>query len=312
MTESSINDLRISITSKCNLNCIYCHREGHKECFTSVREMTVEEISKIVDLSGIYGVNSVKITGGEPLVRPDILEITKVIGSKPFIEDLSVVTNGILLKNYVKGLKETGVHRINISLDTLDPEMYKSLSRGNIKLVLEGLKAATSLSFSLLKINMLMLKGINEEKLDEMLVYAKDLSATTPTPIHLQLIELVQTPSISNEFFNKHFIDIRREIKPKLLKSAESTYFRIKNKRECFVMPGNFVVELVTPTHNSAFCENCQRLRVTADGYLKPCLMREDNLIDIVGPMRNGTSQDELKKIFSEAISRKTPYWKFH
>jgi cyclic pyranopterin phosphate synthase len=269
--------------------------------------MSIDEISFLVDIAGKYGARKVKITGGEPLVRADILDILRSIGSKKHIEDLSVVTNGILLEKYAYGLKESGVNRINISLDTLNPETYWSLSNGLVVSVLNGISLAASLDFSLLKINMLLLQSINEDNLEEMMNFVISLSDSSP--IHLQLIELVKTSTITDDFFNQYFIDLRKQVRPWLSARASSSYFRRKNMRECFVMPEGFVVELVTPTHNSAFCEHCSRLRVTADGYLKPCLMREDNLIDIIGPMRNAASRVDLEKLFAEAISLKTPYW---
>ena len=312
MLKHSIKDIRVSVTSNCNLKCIYCHREGQKECTSSRTPMSINEISFLVDIARKYGVRTVKITGGEPLVRTDILNILKSIGSKKHIEDLSVVTNGILLEKYAHGLKDSGVDRINISLDTLNPETYWSLSNGLVISVLNGVSLAASLNFALIKINMLLLKSINENNLEEMMDFVISLSDSSPTPIHLQLIELVKTSTITEEFFNQYFIDLRKQVRPWLSTRASSSYFRRKNMRECFVMPEGFVVELVTPTHNSAFCEHCSRLRVTADGYLKPCLMREDNLIDILGPMRNAASRVELEKLFAKAISLKTPYWLDH
>jgi cyclic pyranopterin phosphate synthase len=307
-----INDLRISVTSRCNLECIYCHREGKDLQQNTKQTMSVDEISLLVDLAGKFGIRAVKITGGEPLVRNDILEITSTVASKPFIEDLSIVTNGLLLQRHAKGLKDSGVHRINISLDTLDPEVYTFLSRGSLKPVLEGIAHAASHDFNLIKMNMLILKGINEGSVQDIMEYIRSLAGTSPTPIHLQLIELVCTDSVDREFFDKHFVDLRETYRDMLLKNSVSRYFRKKNLRECFVQPEGFVVEMVTPTHNTAFCEHCSRLRVTADGFLKPCLMREDNLVDIITPMRNGTTSEELERIFKKAISLKVPFWPKH
>ncbi|MFW9995265.1 MAG: GTP 3',8-cyclase MoaA [Candidatus Odinarchaeota archaeon] len=307
-----VNDLRISVTSKCNLECIYCHREGKNSQQTAKQAMTVEEIGLLVDIAGNFGVRAVKITGGEPLVREDILEITRIVAAKPHIEDLSIVTNGILLQRYARGLKDSGVDRINVSLDTLDPEVYTFLSKGILKPVLDGIAFAASLGFNLIKLNLLVLKGINEDSVQRITEYIRSLVSTSPTPIHLQLIELVRTNSVDGKFFDKHFVDLRQNYREWLLKRSVSSYFRKKNRRECFVMPEGFVVELVTPTHNTDFCEHCSRIRITADGFLKPCLMREDNLVDIIGPVRNGASRRELEAIFQKAISLKAPYWLEH
>jgi cyclic pyranopterin phosphate synthase len=309
----SIRDLRISITKKCNLSCIYCHREGQGKSHSSQQPLSVEEISLISDLAVKHGVSAIKITGGEPLVREDIIDMIHSIRKNKRVEDLSLVTNGLLLEKYASKLKEGGLDRINVSLDTLDPVTYTRLSNGDVKKVLEGISFAASLQFTLIKINMLILKNINDDdSIFDIIDFIETLMKTSPTPIHLQLIELVQTVALDENFFKKHFVDLRERYRDWLLKHSTSRYYRKKNMRECFIMKGGFVIELVTPTHNSTFCEHCSRLRVTADGFLKPCLMREDNLVDIIGPIRNGTSKDELLDIFSKAITYKSPYWLEH
>ena len=165
MIYPSIKDIRISLTSKCNLKCIYCHREGRDVNPDFRPLMTRDEVSKLIDIGGNFGVRAVKATGGEILTRPDIIEVLRTISSKSFIEDLSIVTNGTLLSTYADDLYESGVNRINVSLDTLDPERYRFLSRGNVSHVLDGIVAVTELKFSLLKINMLILKNLNEFKI---------------------------------------------------------------------------------------------------------------------------------------------------
>jgi cyclic pyranopterin phosphate synthase len=178
--------------------------------------------------------------------------------------------------------------------------------------VLQGITAVTELKFSLLKINMLILKNFNEKEFVNMIKFLESLLHSSKTPIHLQLIELVQTTVIRDDFFNKYFVNLQEKFRPWLINNSSSRYFRRKNMRECFTLTSGLVIELVTPTHNSAFCEHCNRIRITADGYLKPCLMREDNLIDILGPMRLGANSGELIELFREAILNKSPYWLNH
>jgi cyclic pyranopterin phosphate synthase len=274
--------------------------------------MTTEEISRLIDIGGKFGVRAIKATGGELLTRSDIIEILQNIASKPFIEDLSIVTNGILLRKYALDLFKSGVDRINVSLDTLDPDRYRFLSKGSMSPVLQGITAVTELKFSLLKINMLILKNFNEKEFVNMIKFLESLLHSSKTPIHLQLIELVQTTVIRDDFFNKYFVNLQEKFRPWLINNSSSRYFRRKNMRECFTLTSGLVIELVTPTHNSAFCEHCNRIRITADGYLKPCLMREDNLIDILGPMRLGANSGELIELFREAILNKSPYWLNH
>ncbi|MHA2112236.1 MAG: radical SAM protein, partial [Candidatus Hodarchaeales archaeon] len=163
------------MTSKCNLKCIYCHREGQNDSSDLRSPMTSEEISKLVDIGGNFGVRAIKATGGELLTRSDIIEILQSIASKPFIEDLSIVTNGILLSKCALDLYESGVNRINVSLDTLDPDRYRFLSKGSMSPVLRGITAVTKLKFSLLKINMLILKNLNEEEFVHMIKFIESL-----------------------------------------------------------------------------------------------------------------------------------------
>jgi cyclic pyranopterin phosphate synthase len=274
--------------------------------------MTSEEISRLVDIGGNFGVRAIKATGGELLTRTDSIEILRRIASKPFIEDLSIVTNGLLLSKYALDLFKSGVNRINVSLDTLDPDRYRFLTKGSMSNVLQGITDVTNLKFSLLKINMLILKNFNEEEFVSMIRFLESLLYSSKTPIHLQLIELVQTSVISNDFFKKYYMNLREKFRPWLLNNSSSRYFRRKNMRECFILTSGLVIELVTPSHNSAFCEYCNRIRITDDGYLKPCLMREDNIIDIIGPMRLGASSHELTEIFRKAILLKRPYWLNH
>ncbi|MHA1506805.1 MAG: GTP 3',8-cyclase MoaA [Candidatus Asgardarchaeia archaeon] len=295
-----VYNLRISVTNSCNLNCIYCHREGH---IPDENEMTVDEIERIVKIAADLGFYEVKITGGEPLVRRDIVEIVSRIASDDRIKDLSMTTNGTLLYKYAEDLKEAGLNRINVTLDTLRQHVYNFITRTNsysIEEIKKGIKKAVEVGLNPVKINVVYLKGLTED-IWEIFEFSKSVGAI------LQVIELIPS-NVNNEFY-KNFHSSLNELEMKLESMAELTYFRTKNKRRVFKIDGG-LIETVRPMHNSDFCMNCHRLRVTSDGKLKPCLMRDDNLVDIITPIRNGVDDGTLRKIFYKAISLREPFFK--
>ncbi|MHA1596603.1 MAG: GTP 3',8-cyclase MoaA, partial [Candidatus Asgardarchaeia archaeon] len=243
------------------------------------------------------------ITGGEPLVRKDIIEVVRRIASDGRIKDLSMTTNGTLLYKYAEDLKEAGLDRINVTLDTLRQDVYNFITRTtsySIEGIKEGIKKAVEVGLNPVKINVVYLKGLTGN-IWEIFEFSKSVGAI------LQVIELIPS-NVNNEFY-RSFHSGLSELEMKLERMAESTYFRTKNKRRVFKINGG-LIETVRPMHNSDFCMNCHRLRVTSDGKLKPCLMRDDNLVDIITPMRNGADDRMLKKIFYKAISLREPFFK--
>ncbi|NVM03159.1 MAG: GTP 3',8-cyclase MoaA [Candidatus Helarchaeota archaeon] len=300
-----VDDIRISVTKKCNLKCIYCHHEGQwQNNFDENDEMTPDEIYKIVKIGTKFGIKKVKLTGGEPLIREDIYEIIDKISRLNDIEDISLVTNGILLKDSVKKLSESGLKRVNVSLDCLDPSLYKNITKSNNNLIpndiIEGIKYAIAQGLAPLKLNMVMLKGVNETEIEKMIELSSDLGAT------LQLIELV--PFRKREGFVKFHVDLSN-IEDKIKKRAVKTKVRNLQRRMIYFLENGANIEFVKPYHNPEFCANCHRIRITSDGRLKPCLRTNSNLINILGPIREGKSDKELEKIFNKAIEIRKPYY---
>lgn len=293
-----LTSLRISVTNRCNLNCFYCHREG---CQGGDREMTANEIGKIVRAGSEFGIKNVKLTGGEPLMRDDIGDIVSAVARSPIV-DVSLTTNGTKLAKKARGLAEAGLNRVNISLDTLEPLIYAKIT-GEPKLerVLEGIDAALDAGLRPVKLNMLVLRGINEGEVERIMDYSLGRGAI------LQILELLRMPDMA-EIYERFHVSLE-PFESKICKQAlDIKTRRLGQARKKYILPKG-EVEIVRPMHNSEFCMHCTRLRLTPDGYLKPCLMRNDNLVDVLSPV----SIDDLegvRKAFAETIARREPYFK--
>jgi cyclic pyranopterin phosphate synthase len=296
-----LTSARISITHRCNLDCIYCHREGVAD--NPREEMTPEEITRVVSLLAKHGVSKVKLTGGEPLVRGDVCDIVSGIAGIEGIMEVSMTTNAVYLAKYAKELKESGLRRVNVSLDTLRGNVFREITRkGNLSQVLNGVECALDVGLKPVKLNMVVMKGINENEIDDMLRFS------SREGIVLQLIELMVT---GDGFFRRHFYDLD-EVEIGFEKVARGIVTRkFMQGRRKYLLNGA-QVEVVKPMHNTDFCSNCSRIRVTADGKFKPCLMRQDNLVDFLSAMRNGASDAELERLFAEAIRNREPFFKKH
>jgi len=286
-----ITHIRLSVTQRCNLNCIYCHREGEGE-YGRVRkkEISVSEIKGIMTAACKLGIKKVKITGGEPLLRKDILEILKEISGLKGIEDISMTTNGFFLAQFAEQLKENGLNRINIGCDS----MSSSILPKNIENVEKGIKKAADVGLNPIKINMVVLKGINENETGKMMKISKKYNAI------LQLIELIPT---NNTFFSKYFFSLEG-IEKELEKKAEKIVVRNVNFRKQYFVD-NAIVEVIRSYLNRNFCKNCKKIRITSDGFVKPCLMRNDNLVKI-----NFSSDEEIMKSLLKGINNREIYYK--
>jgi len=263
-------------------------------------EMTVDEIVRIVRLAAGLGIFKVKLTGGEPLMRKDIVEIIKGIAATSGLTDLSMTTNGTMLASLAKELHANGLKRVNISLPTLNGEVYNKLTGGRLRDVLEGVEAAVEVGLYPVKLNMLILKGVNDDAVPEMVTFARE------TGTILQLIEL-EPMNISSAYYSanhKSLDEYEKLLKQKAVKVETRKYMQ---NRRIYHLP-NVKVEVIHPTENTEFCMRCTRLRVTSDGKLKPCLMRNDNLVDILTPMRNGVDDQELIELFKLANQKRQPY----
>jgi cyclic pyranopterin phosphate synthase len=285
------------------LRCDYCHKEGEEiaSCSRGIaEEMSVDEIVRITRIAVSLGISRIKLTGGEPLMRKDICEIVKGIAAIPDLKDLSMTTNGVMLGFQAKELRACGLKRVNISLPTLNAETYTKLTEGKLENALEGVKAAVAAGFCPVKLNMVILNGINVDAVQEMMNFARQ------TGTILQLIELdpINVDEAYYAAYHKFLNEHEEMLKQKAL-TVETR--RFMHNRRIYHLP-DVTVEVVHPIDNTDFCLHCTRLRVTSDGKLKPCLMRNDNLIDILAPMHHGASDDELKELFRRANQQREPY----
>jgi cyclic pyranopterin phosphate synthase len=294
-----VTSVRISLTQKCNLKCFYCHFEGEKNC--APLEMTPDEIETITRVYRSFGIDKVKLTGGEPLLRPDIVEIVRRIKTASGISDISLTTNGTMLGRLAASLKEAGLRRVNVSLDTLDPETYTWITGSNsLEKVISGIIEARKAGLHPLKVNMVVLKKVNDHQISEMIDFTRD------NKLILQLIEF--ETQVEDKIHNYYHADLA-EIENLLKKEANRVTIRGLHHRSQYLLPDGANIEIVRPMHNTEFCRNCNRIRVTSDGRFKPCLFRSDNLVDFLTPLRQGASIHELKKLFLRALLRRKPFF---
>lgn len=286
----TIKSLRMSITDRCNLNCIYCHNEGS---MGSSGEMSVETISNIVHVAAGFGVNRLKLSGGEPLLRKDLEDI---LVSLPPLRDVSMTTNGVLLKERAESLKDAGLNRVNISLDSLNEGNYKHITKckaGIFEKVIEGIHAAVDTGLTPVKLNMVLLKDVNELEVEKMLSFTREFHGD----VILQLIQLMDFRDVAC-----YHVDVN-EIERDLELKAGCIQVRELHRRKKYLIDGA-EVEFVRPVDNTEFCANCNRLRVTADGKLRPCLLVNDNLVDV-----SHASVEEMPDLFRLAVSRRVPFY---
>jgi cyclic pyranopterin phosphate synthase len=267
----------------------------------SAELMSVEEIVRIAKIAISLGISRVKLTGGEPLMRKDLPEIVSGIVAIKGLRDLSLTTNGLLLGGgMAKQLCECGLKRVNISLPSLNPETYHKLTGGKLEAALEGVRAAIEAGFCPVKLNTVVLKDVNVGDVPDLIDYAGK------NKIVLQLIEL-DPVNVGDIYYKEHHrsLDEQEALLKEKAVSIEKRPFM--HNRLIYHLP-NATVEVVKPIENTDFCMHCTRLRVTSDGKLKPCLMRNDNLTDILTPVRQGASDEELKQIFVRANLLREPY----
>ena len=285
-----IEYLRVSVTDKCNLRCVYCMPEEGLPWLHRDQLLTYEEIVGIVATMAPMGLRRVRITGGEPLVRRDLPELARMISAVPGIEDLSLSTNGVLLEEHADALRAAGVNRVNVSLDSLRPERIDALARrpGSAARILAGLAAAERVGFEPLKINVVLMRGANDDEI------ADFAALTRERPWHVRFIELMPTGAnlaLSADAYVSCAEALRKlsaieELEPVRgpQGNGPATYYRFADA------PGT--IGVITPmSHN--YCDRCNRMRLTADGQLRPCLFGhlQTNLRD---PLRRGEPLEPL------------------
>ena len=297
--ERPILSLRITITNRCNENCIYCHHDG---MVSSKDEMTPDEIYAICKIAKKIGVRKIRLSGGDPLVRKDIVEIVEKIASLDF-KDISLTTNGVLLEKYAKDLKDAGLDRINVSLDTLNPDTYKFVTKMDyLNEAKTGILNAVEVGLYPVKINMVIMKDINQNEVKDMFEFCRENNMV------LQLIELIESENCDEDKFNAEYHYPLDSIENKLSDMADDVRERkfMQGRKKYYINDGE--IEIVRPVDNSKFCANCSRLRITPDGKIKPCLLRNDNLVELISHIRNGESEEKLEEIFIRGIDKREPF----
>ena len=260
--DRNITYLRVSITDRCNLRCRYCMPEEGVCKLQHQDILTFEEITEIVRASAELGIEKVRITGGEPLVRKGCVDLCRSISAIPGIREVTLTTNGVLLDKYAQDLKDAGVSRVNISLDTLDPEKYRKITGvGNLDSALRGIEAAKRAGLSPIKINTVLIGGFNDDEIPAF------VNLTKNEPIELRFIELM--PIGNTEFGENAYLpgDAVLQAVPELQSLPDSD-----GVARLYQLPGGKgKVGLISPLSRH-FCATCNRLRLTAEGALKPCL----------------------------------------
>lgn len=253
--------LRLSVTDLCNFRCVYCMPEDGVEKRRHCDILSVEEIEEIVSAAVRCGIRKVRVTGGEPLVRRGIVEICRRIAAIPEVEELCMTTNGALLNKYASPLREAGVDRLNISLDTLDPEKYRMITRsGRLADTLAGIDAAVQAGFNNIKINAVLIGGVNDSEIRQLL----ELTYKNVNVRFIELMPIGECAGWSHERFisNSKVLEAAPELR-EVGSSGVAKLYRLPG--------GSGTVGLISPI-SSHFCPTCNRIRVTADGKLKPCL----------------------------------------
>lgn len=297
----NIDYLRISITDRCNLRCIYCMpEEGIKELLPHREILTYEEILRVVKIAVSLGISKIRITGGEPLVRKDVVDFIEKLSKTEGIKDIGMTTNGLLLKKYAKALFEAGLKRVNVSLDSLSEEKFRMITRvGSLKDVIEGIEEAYRVGLAPVKINVVAMKGINDNEIENFARWSKEV------PYQIRFIEFMPIGRV--EIWNQELFISSEEIK-RIIENKVGRLIPVEVKKsgpaEYFMLEGaKGLLGFISPmtTH---ICVRCNRLRLTAEGKIRPCLF-SDKEIDLKNYLRGNASDEKIRDILIETINSK-------
>ncbi len=295
-----INYLRISVTDRCNLRCRYCMPpEGH-DLGGHHDILNLEEIARLVRIASYIGIKKVRLTGGEPLLRRNIVQLVRYIKAIPDIDDIAVTTNGIFLPDLADDLKQAGLNRVNISLDTFKADRYSFITRGGeLNKAVKGMEAALEKGLDPVKLNTVLVKGFNDDEIMDFCQLTRDY------PVHIRFIEFMPVGEL--EFWeadrivkNSEVLETIQgnfEVDPEKMSSGggPAKYYRIKGARG--------TVGFISPMSNH-FCHECNRLRLTADGRLRACLY-DGTERDLKNALREGASDKEIEKLIMDSIAFK-------
>lgn len=322
-----IDYLRVSITDRCNFRCVYCMPEQGFPATPKTEHLTIDEMARLVSVAVASGITKVRLTGGEPLLRKDLPWLVRTIAELPGVKDLSCTTNGYLLDEQASILAESGLHRINVSLDTLRPERFTDIARrGSLDRVLAGIEAALDSGLAPVKINCVLMKGVND---DEVADFA---ALTLDRDLHVRFIELmpmrwnldegpsyqpgcvsglVQLRQTGGDMLSDS--QMRRMFHPAAealadisarFGEAQPAEVQTNGPARSYRIPGAVgSIGFISQITND-FCERCNRLRLTHDGFLRPCLM-SDGELDLRTPLREGASDADLASLFEYVVAHK-------
>ena len=297
----TVDYLRISITDRCNERCLYCMPEGYKGWERTRDHLTADEIIRAVRVAAELGFRKFRLTGGEPLVRHDILEIIRGMRRIPDVEVIGLSTNGIRLAGLAQPLRDAGASTVNISLDALDPAVYRQVTGGDVNAVIAGIRAAVAAGFDRVKLNCVLMRGVNEQELWPLVLFA----AEHRLPLRLiELMPLTRTDVLTEKNFlpageAMQLLGRRDELIPQpavKIGHGPAKYFLLKQT--------GALVGFVGALTNLQFCESCNKMRLTADGKIRPCL-GDHGEIDLRAALRNHSDDAVLRQLFLEALRLK-------
>jgi GTP 3',8-cyclase len=288
-----LRSLRVSVTDRCNLRCLYCMPEPDYAWLPKETILSFEEIGSIVDAFTALGVDRVRITGGEPLLRRDLTSLVRSLAGRAAVRDLALTTNGVLLAAQAQALRQAGLHRITVSLDTLDRRRFLDLTRfDSLDAVLAGIDAAARAGFDSLKIDTVVMRGVNEHELTALIDYGRSVSA------EVRFIEYMDVGGATR--WTPRAVVSRRE----MLDILEAAYGGIVSLDEAssapadrFALPDGTIFGIISST-TEPFCSTCDRSRLTADGVWLMCLYARAGT-DLRRPLRAGATQNELRQLIS-------------
>jgi cyclic pyranopterin phosphate synthase len=296
-----IDYLRISITDRCNLQCNYCTPYSGRTHLPRAEILSYEEMFTAAKAAVMAGVTKIRITGGEPLVRKGLVGFCKMLSGIDGLEGLALTTNGVRLRALAQPLFESGVRRVNVSLDTLKPERFKKLTGKNqFFQVVSGIRWAEKIGFSPVKINTVVMRGVNDDEIEDL------ANLTLNKPYHVRFIELMPTRGWSDGNHDALYFPVDeiigriKQMGGARVEPATDSF----GPARLFTLPGALgKVGFIAPL-SWHFCGSCNRIRLTADGKLKSCLFSEEE-IDIKGHLRSGAGMNELVDIFRRVVVRK-------
>lgn len=299
-----ISYLRISVTDRCNLRCVYCMPLDGVPLCSHHEILTYEEIGTIARAAAELGISKVRLTGGEPLVRAGIVDLVRMLASIPGIDDLAMTTNGIHLSRHALALAEAGLLRVNVSLDSLRPERFQRITRmGRLEDVLQGMEAARQAGLQPIKINTVVIRGTND---DEVVDFARKTMHEDWNVRFIELMPVGSGVSMEDEWREKIVMaqEIGRKVETVLGKLEPAKVSAGNGPARYYRLPGaRGTLGFITAVSDH-FCYRCNRMRLTADGQLRPCLL-SDHEIDLRTPLRQGVGIEEIKTLLLKAVESK-------